>query len=423
MKIGLQTWGSDGDIRPFLALAGGLRARGHEVSVVVTSVDNKDYSSYGKAMDFAVSHIGRFDYDDKTIGRFLHKMERTENPLKQVEIILRYYFNPVISEMFEAAELLCRENDAIVGHSIHYPVQTAGEKASKPYASVMMNHLPIYSRYSRIFGVPNLGTWMNPFWRKLYHFVVDHMIGREVNALRKRAGLPAVDKIGDNVLTSKRLNLLAETAAICRRQPDWPDYHQVCGFFSMPDEAEQWTMPEDLKSFLEAGPSPIYMTLGSMFSVDPSPGIIVETLVQGALLAGCRAIIQAPWDSLDFPEHPQIYKIRKVPHHQIFPSCAAVVHHGGAGTTHSATLHGCPSVVIEHLADQGFFANELYNLGVAPRVLHRRNITAKKLAKAIRSVLDNPGMKKRAEDLREIMLKENGVQKAAELIEDWLGRL
>ena len=58
MKIGLQTWGSDGDIRPFLALAGGLRAKGHEVSLVVTSVDNRDYSSYGRAMGFAISHVG-----------------------------------------------------------------------------------------------------------------------------------------------------------------------------------------------------------------------------------------------------------------------------------------------------------------------------------------------------------------------------
>ena len=66
MKIGLQTWGSDGDIRPFLALAGGLRARGHEVSLVITSVDNKNYSCYGKEMDFAVSHTGALAWYDRT---------------------------------------------------------------------------------------------------------------------------------------------------------------------------------------------------------------------------------------------------------------------------------------------------------------------------------------------------------------------
>ena len=136
------------------------------------------------------------------------------------------------------------------------------------------------------------------------------------------------------------------------------------------------------------------MTLGSMYAYDTSPGIITEILVQGALLAGCRAIVQAPWDELrEFPDHRQIYKIGKTPHQYIFPRCSAVVHHGGAGTTHSATLHGCPSIVIEHIADQGFFANELHRLGVAPKMLHRRNVTAQKLARSITAVLGDPGMK------------------------------
>jgi UDP:flavonoid glycosyltransferase YjiC (YdhE family) len=156
-----------------------------------------------------------------------------------------------------------------------------------------------------------------------------------------------------------------------------------------------------------------------MLSLDTSPGIITKTLFQGAVLAGCRAIVQSRWDELpDFPAHPRIYKIQKVPHQYIFPSCSAVVHHGGAGTTHSATRHGCPSVVIEHFGDQAFFARELQSLGVAPKVLHRRNITATKLARAIRIVLDSPDMRKKAEELSGLMRKENGVKKAVELIEN-----
>jgi UDP:flavonoid glycosyltransferase YjiC (YdhE family) len=93
------------------------------------------------------------------------------------------------------------------------------------------------------------------------------------------------------------------------------------------------------------------------------------------------------------------------------------VHHGGAGSTHSATLHGCPSIVIEHLVDQSFFANELKRLRVAPNVLHRRTVTPKKLATAIRKVLDSSDMKINAEKLCAYMQKENGVKKAVELIE------
>jgi sterol 3beta-glucosyltransferase len=419
VKIGLQTWGSNGDIRPFLALAGGLRASGHEVSLVVTSVDNKDYSSYGRELGFAISPVGALSYDEKTIRHIMDKLSRSRNPLRQIEMIMVYFFNPLLSEMFEASQSLCRANDLIIGHFLHYPAQAAAERAGKPYATVMLSHGGIYSKHSQIFGVPNLGKWMNPYWWKLYHFGMDRIMGSEVNNLRKRAGLPPVKNIADTVLMSKDLNLVAETSAICRKEPDWPDYHHVCGFFDVPNAAEKWTMPEDLKTFLGSGPPPVFMTVGSMLSLDTSPDIITETLFQGAVLAGCRAIVQSRWDELpDFPDHPRIYKIQKVPHQYIFPSCSAVVHHGGAGTTHSATRHGCPSIVIEHFGDQEFFARELQHLGVAPKVLHRRNITATALARAIRTVLDSPDMKKRAEELSGLMRKENGVKKAVELIEN-----
>ena len=107
----------------------------------------------------------------------------------------------------------------------------------------------------------------------------------------------------------------------------------------------------------------------------------------------------------------------------MFSLCSAVVHHGGAGTTHSATLHGCPSIVIEHFLDQAFFANALKRLGVGPKVLHRRNINTKKLAAPIRTVLDSPDMKKRAEELGAFMQKENGGKKAVQLIEGRFGAL
>jgi len=283
----------------------------------------------------------------------------------------------------------------------------------------MLNHLGIFSKHSAVFGAPKFGKWMNPFWRLLSTFLVDRVVGPEVNRLREREHLPPAKNIFDTVWTSPRLNLLAVSAAICRKQPDWPEYHQVCGFFNVPEAAEKWTMPEDLKKFLDSGSQPVYMTLGSMLSADASPERITETLVQGALLAGFRAIVQSSWDKMpDFPDHPHIYKIQKAPHRYSFPVCSAVVHHGGAGTTHSATLHGCPSLVIEHFGDQIFWASELQRLGVAPGALHRRNITATKLAKAISNVLDSPSMKKKADELGGLMQKEDGVKKAVELIED-----
>jgi len=420
MKIGLQTWGSEGDIRPFLALAGGLSASGHKVSLVVTSVDSKDYSSYGREMDFTITHVGALSYDEKTIRFLAEKTIKSRNPVKQLKTIIEYFFNPVISEMYEASEQLCASDDLVIGHFMHHPLQAAAEKSGKPYVTLTLNHAGIFSKHSILVGVPNIGTWANPFWWKLLRFIIEREFGPEVNKLRKKVHLPPAGNILDMIGRSQ-LNLVAVSAALCQHQPDWPDHHKVCGFFNLPKEAENWTMPEDLREFLNAGPPPVYITLGSMLSLDPSPDIITETLIQSVLIAGCRAIIQSRWDELpDWPNHSTIFKIQKVPHQHIFPHCCAVVHHGGAGTTHSATLHGCPSVVIEHFLDQPFFAYELRRLRIAPKVLHRRNITAKKLARAIRDVLDAPDMKRRAEELGAFMQKENGVHKAVKMIEDSL---
>ena len=93
-----------------------------------------------------------------------------------------------------------------------------------------------------------------------------------------------------------------------------------------------------------------------MISVAPSVEHVrkfTRLMVDAAEIAGRRAIIQSHWESItDIPEHPGIFRITKAPHQVIFPHCSAVVHHGGAGTTHSATRAGCPSVVVEHIYDE-----------------------------------------------------------------------
>ena len=95
-----------------------------------------------------------------------------------------------------------------------------------------------------------------------------------------------------------------------------------------------------------------------------------------------------------------------------FSLCSAVVHHGGAGTTHAATRSGCPSVVVQHFLDQRFWGQELRRLGIAPPVLDRRSVTPERLSRTIDSVLHAHGIKERAEELGRVMREERGVERA-----------
>jgi sterol 3beta-glucosyltransferase len=104
------------------------------------------------------------------------------------------------------------------------------------------------------------------------------------------------------------------------------------------------------------------------------------------------------------------------PHAQVFPSCQAVVHHGGAGTTHAALRAGCPSIVVEHAFDQLFWGQTLQKAGAAGPVLHRNTVTAHQLADAIKRTIDSTEMKRKANELGQQLQSEDGVARAMELI-------
>jgi len=137
---------------------------------------------------------------------------------------------------------------------------------------------------------------------------------------------------------------------------------------------------------------------------------------------GCRAIVQSNWnDVTSMPEDARIYRLVSAPHTEIFPRCAAVVHHGGAGTTQTALRCGRASVVVAHVTDQFFWGAKLEELGVAPAAIDRRKATPAKLAAAIRKVLATPAMRARAEELGRKLQAEDGVAEAVRIIERRFG--
>ncbi|EEF26194.1 hypothetical protein RCOM_1879110, partial [Ricinus communis] len=176
-------------------------------------------------------------------------------------------------------------------------------------------------------------------------------------------------------------------------------------------------LTDDVEAFLAAGEAPVYMGFGSWTPRD----ILHQTdtlrlFTEAAQLAGCRAIIQSDdAAACGFHSNERMLYVPASPHHLIFPRCAAVVHHGGAGTTQSATLAGKPSVVVAHINEQEHWGMELRRIGIAGKPLHRRSVTATKLAARLRAI--TPAMRSRAPQVAQLMARENGVATAVRLIE------
>ncbi len=154
----------------------------------------------------------------------------------------------------------------------------------------------------------------------------------------------------------------------------------------------------------------------------------VTTFEEAARIAGCRAIVQAEIDPTFAPagasmgtRSQDVLFVRRTPHRLVFPRCAAVVHHCGAGTTHTTLRAGAPSIPVPHVSDQFAWAEELQRLGAAPKMLRRTAWNAKKLASRIREVIDNPRMKQAAMAMSARMRSDNGPETAADLIERFQG--
>jgi sterol 3beta-glucosyltransferase len=171
-----------------------------------------------------------------------------------------------------------------------------------------------------------------------------------------------------------------------------------------------------LEAFVAEGEPPVYVGFGS--SVGPDPAGLGAAVVQAVHEAGVRAVIATGWGGLgDVEGGDQTMVIERAPHRWLFPRVAAVVHHGGAGTTAAGLLAGRPTVVCPFQGDQYFWGAAVHRAGAGPEPLTVKKLRTAELAGAIRTALDDPGIRDRASELAERISREDGAGRASEQVE------
>jgi sterol 3beta-glucosyltransferase len=229
MKIGLQSWGSEGDIRPFTSLAAGLTLAGHEVTLVVTDNAGRDYSGVASRNGFRLKALpGPIITDQGETAKIWKAIIDVGNPIKQAEMIMTYGFDPVMESMYSAAKELCAENELVIGHFFVFPLRVAAEKARVPMATVNVVHNCIPSIFTCPPGLPDLGKWFYPWGWKLVQVMINRIFLPRVNSLRSREGLEPDTNVMRQTWAAERLNLLAVSPSICDRPQDWEKRHKVC---------------------------------------------------------------------------------------------------------------------------------------------------------------------------------------------------
>ncbi|KAF7587318.1 UDP-Glycosyltransferase [Aspergillus hancockii] len=197
--------------------------------------------------------------------------------------------------------------------------------------------------------------------------------------------------------------------ALVPKPEDWGPHIDVCGFFFRKPPA--YEPPSDLHAFLHAGPPPFYIGFGSIVleDVEKTMSILLDAIRE----TGVRAIISCGWSNLQGLELPNVHYIGDCPHEWLFQHVAAVVHHGGAGTTACGLRNGKPTIVVPFFGDQPFWGSMIAAAGAGPDPIPHKSLTARKLADAINYCL-TPEAADGARAIADSMHLECGVRAAVD---------
>lgn len=157
-------------------------------------------------------------------------------------------------------------------------------------------------------------------------------------------------------------------------------------------------LPDRVRAFLDAGPPPVYVGFGSM--PDPDATKTARAVMEAARLANVRLILGSGWANVRGErDDANVLHVDTVSHAELFPKCAAIVHHGGAGTTTTAFRAGVPQIVVPHTLDQFYFARRVEDLNIGPSSLPKKNLSAQSLAERLRLAISTSPIREAAASL------------------------
>lgn len=418
MRTTIFAAGSRGDIQPCLVLGRALQDAGFAVRLAAPANFAALAQDYGVAFASVGGDIQQMMASD-TARQFMERGSR--NPLRAISA-MRALLEPVALQMAEATLESCRDADALIALAVFAPLAATVATLRRiplllveptpllptgafaaPGWPVQRNLGSLHNRLSGVAMLQVIWQWYRPF----------------VNCFRWRHGLPPFGSADFfHILTATPL-LGAYSPRVIPRPADWLDGAHVTGYW-LPCPDESWRPPAELEAFLDRGAPPVYVGFGSMGGQQPErlATLVIEALAR----SGQRGVVLTGWGGLKPGTAPErVCVVEAAPHNWLFPRMAAVVHHGGAGTTAEGLRAGVPTVIVPFLVDQPFWGRRVAALGVGPEPLPQARLTAARLATAIHTAVSDPVMRQRAVALGAALRAEDGVGAAVRLVKHYLG--
>ena len=417
-RITILAVGSRGDVQPFAALALGLQAAGYSVRLATHAPFREFVERHG--LEFAPLVGDPLAAITSSMGQTA--LHAGRNPVTFLRLFVKEGL-PHLAQLNDDSWAAAQGSDAVVFSTLAVAGYHIAQKLRIPSFAVHLQPNTRTRQYPTMF-LPqslNLGGALN----LLTHRVAEQAFWQAIRTnhnrwLRERLDLQPEPFFGPYAaMQAARLPVLYPfSTAVQPRPADWPAWHHVTGYWHLHTEAG-WQPPQDLLDFLDSGPPPIYIGFGSMANRRARQA--AEIVVAALRRTGQRGILLSGWGGLspsDLSEN--IHLIDAVPHAWLFSRMAAVVHHGGAGTTAAGLRAGVPSILIPHFADQPYWAERVKSLGVGPAGIPRAKLTTHRLARAIRRALTDAQMRESAAALGKKLRAEDGVATAVGIVSRYL---
>jgi rhamnosyltransferase subunit B len=418
-RIVFTTFGSLGDLHPYIAVALGLKARGCDAVIATSGIYREKIEALG--IDFRAV---RPDFPD--LANDVALMRRIMDRRTGSEFVIRELTMSVVRESYDDTLTAADGADLLVSHMLTFTTRLVAEIKGIPWASTFLQPLGLFSAYDPpvLPQAPFLGAlrFLGPaFHRALFRLAKWSVRSwsEPWHRLRAEIGLPSISANplfeGQN---SPTLVLMMFSKLLADRQPDWPRQAVLTGF-PFYDRDGDAGMPSELVRFLDAGPPPIVFTLGSSAVIDA--GTFYDHSAFAAKLMGRRAVLLVGKDTRNRPASlpDNIVAFDYAPYSELFPRAAAIVHQGGVGTTAQAMQSGRPMLVMPYGHDQPDNADRMTRLGIA-RTIPRHRYTPAHAAAELRHLLDKPAYSQRAVAVGEQVSQEDGVRAACDALEAML---
>ncbi|CAF1382731.1 unnamed protein product [Adineta steineri] len=429
-RIFIPAIGSLGDVKPYLILAKELKKQGYIVWLGVhkrfmDEIQNNgiDTVEIGGDMEIALSTTP-------------DGIELQRNPSIFKMGLVKRVFLPLMEEWFNGILAGLKNADLIVLSITSVLVGLSCIEKNPNMKAVGIYLYPC--RPTSEFAPPALSgkseslfQWINSFKWKMFEYGASSMYNDKINQLRANINLPPIKLTYDQMiqLIFKKPILTATTYSKClvARPNDWPENELMVGPI-MEEDTNNFQPSDDLLEFLNKYQNEkiIYIGIGSMMSImfsNDQQLQFLENIQTTIKTMNCKAIVSLAGfynvNDNNLANHENIFYLKKnIPHAWLFPKMSAVIHHGGAGTTHAGLRYGLPTLILPFGADQPFNGDRVFINRLGPRPIPIRQMTIKNLSNAIEDLINNYTIyKNNAEKASQLIQDENGLNCCVQLIE------